>query len=185
MEEYNFHKSKPVLISIAAILLVSFIIFYNLKNKLPKSNPIPTPLPSASITSTPSLEVVRNTLLSHAKIEFPKVVSFSVISLKQLPKDLNVFLFDNSTNISVKTVRYMGGAKGYQIEYITNLPWRDINNKFLNLTMPSGSSWSLIAGRLAELFGFVEMDDNHYQVRVDQSFNNNQGVSISIQIISK
>lgn len=186
MEEFNFNKSKSVLVLVIVIVLISFIVFYNLKIKAPKSNSIPTQIPLASVTSTPSLEVVRNTLLANAKIKFPNVTSSSVISINQLPKELSVFLLDNSTNVSLKTVKYANGAKGYQVEYITNLPWQDSNNKFVSLAYPlDRSSWRILSGSLAELFAFVEMENNHYQVRVDQTFNNNRDALISIQIISK
>lgn len=182
--ENNFTSSNARALTVAVVVLLFGLVISFLYVRRQPAQPSPSPSSSAEIT--PTLEVVKSVLLGKALIKFPDTASSLAISINQLPKDLNVFLFDNSTNLSVKTVKYTDGAKGYQIEYTANLPWRDINNKFINLANPSGrSSWSLVAGRLAELFGFVEMENNQYQVRVDQSFNNNQSTLVLIQIISK
>lgn len=138
---------------LAAGLMVSF--FYVRNNS---KRPGYSSSPSVSAEIIPSIEVVRSVLLAKAQIKFPNIISSSAISVSQLPKDLNTFLFNDAKDIKAKALYYDDKTKGYAIDYVLDTPWRDTHYRFLGLAYPADSAlWKQLSARQTSLFSVVEL----------------------------
>jgi hypothetical protein len=185
------HLKKTYIRKIVLIFFVFFIFvvsgFFLIQNILRKKPPFKPSQPiKESVKIEPPPPTVENTekaLLRRATLVFPNITSSTIITVKQIPKNLLTFL-KNTKNENFKIVHYENGKTGYLLDFEVDLPLADVYRTYV-FYLENETRWQILYRERANLFAFIEAENENYKIRISQKYLNQDQTLIEIKVISK
>lgn len=147
-------KKSYFLVIVVIGALVAGVIYYSKNSKnysqvsdVKSDKPIPTEQPAVQAA----------TLLANSKIDFPKILSTSLLTDSEIPTSLKPFVLSNASDLKFMSLKYAQSQSGIFILYtIKNSSVLDLMARLNLETRDEEKFWLKIAGASASAFAFSE-----------------------------
>jgi hypothetical protein len=134
----------------------------------------------------PTVENTEKALLKKAILVFPNITSSAIITIKQVPKSLLPFL-KVLKNENFKMVYYENSKTGYLLDFEVDLPLTDVYQNYVSYleNLENETRWQILYRQRANLFAFIEAENENFKIRISQKYLNPDQTLIEIKVISK
>jgi hypothetical protein len=190
-------KNKLVWFFLFVIVVAILSYLYITKSQTPVNKIINQSTNLAS-TTNPSTDITANLvaqqrkeLLAKSQIVIPEIVSQTVISQKDIPADLNIFLLSQMLQVSLNKVKYKDNTAGYSFSYNSAVSVDKAIKNFLSnynatynpKTRTNQGEWNIKIGWIKSTFALIDLENAKYLVHLTFDFVTDSQTKLTAGII--
>ncbi len=131
-----------------------------------------------------AISQAHNSLNSQSKISFPEVRESKKVLLKELPKEIEEFVYNLTTqDLLIESFVFAEeGREGWRLSYTINMDLIDAYFYFYTLT---SANWGAISASRLNTAGLIEKENEEFKLKIQVKYIDMDNSSISILLLEK